>query len=121
MRKLLLLGTAAFALAGCLQTTITQGQIDTARASYNAAFLAPAAHYRHLGYCRTGTNWTLAKPCADRTTVATLRATDARLHAAFNTLQTEVTAGGGSTAVSDFTILQSLIDNARALIATLPN
>ena len=120
MRKFFALAVA-LALGGCLTTTVTQGQLDTVRASYDAAFLTPAAHYRQLGYCRAGTNWTLAKPCADRATVAKLLATDARLHATFNTLQAEVTAGGGAAAVSDFTILQALITNARALIATLPN
>lgn len=119
MRKFFALAVA-LALGGCLTTTVTQGQLDTVRASYDAAFLTPAAHYRQLGYCRAGTKWTLAKPCADRATVARLRSTDKKLHAAFNNMQVDVMVGDGAATLSDFYLLQTLIENARALIAALP-
>jgi hypothetical protein len=109
----------SLALGGCLSTTVSQAQLDAARATYDSAFLTPAARYRQLGYCATGTTATLARPCADRATVAKLRAVDGQIHAAFTALQSEVTAGGGSTVVSDFSALQSLISGAETLIASL--
>lgn len=105
------------ALGGC---TITQAQLDGARASYDATFLTPAAHYRQLGYCKTGTMPTLAHPCANRAVVAQLIAVDTQIHAQFTMLQTEIGAGGGSANLNSFTALQSAITSAQAIIATLP-
>ena len=107
----------AFALSGC---NVTQQQLDDARASYNTAFLAPAAHYRNLGYCATGTTFTLAKPCADRTLVASLARADATIHAQFNIVQADVTAGNGTASMNDFSALQQAITTAESLIATIP-
>ena len=109
--------TGVLALAGC---DVTQQQLDEARTSYNAAFLTPAAHYRQLGFCRAGTTFTIAKPCADRTVVASLVAADAQVHQQFNLVQADVTSGNGTASMSDFSALQQAIAVAQNLIASLP-
>lgn len=118
MRKLLIIGVAALELAACNQNVL-QNNLDTARAAYDAAFLTPAANYRSLGYCATGTVATLAKPCADRTTVVLLRSENATVINAFNAWQAQIDAGNTVGANAAYTALQTAVAAAMATIGTL--
>ena len=116
MRNILLLGLAAVSLAGC---NVTQNQIDSARTGYDAAFLTPAAHYRNLGFCATGTAATLAKPCADRAVVAKLVAEDNAVKVALANLQAQVASGNTAGASAAFSVLQTAISVAEASAVNL--
>jgi hypothetical protein len=103
-------------LAAC---NVSQQNVDAARAAYDAAFLTPAAHYRQLGYCASGTVATLAKPCADRAIVAKLRAEDQAVQAAINDLQAQINSGNTTGAMAAFQLLQTAIQTAETTAATL--
>lgn len=118
-------------LAGCqqLQTivqglqagqafTVTQSELDALRSGYDAAFLTPAAHYRSLGFCKTGTVATLAAPCADRTVVAKLVQADNVVAQEFSDVQAMITGGDNTGLQAAYTTLQSGVTTAEALIAT---
>lgn len=115
---------AVLALGGCSTLgglsdfNITQNEVDTLRSSYDAAFLTPAAHYRQLGYCKAGTSWSLAKPCADRAVVAKLRAADATVANEFNLVQGMITSGQSSGVSAAFTALESAVTSAESLVTT---
>ncbi len=128
MKRVLFAIAAALALSGCAAISaiqsgqsfvVSQNALDAARSSYDAAFLTPAAHYRQLGFCATGTTFTLAKPCADRSVVAKLVAADATVSAEFKTVQGMISAGNNSGLSAAFTTLQDSISTAEALAATL--
>lgn len=113
MLKYIPIGAIALAcvtLAGC----VSQAQVDAARAAYDAAFLAPAAHYRQLGYCAKGTAATLAKPCADRTVVAKLQAADAAVASAIANVQSQMLAGQAT----NLGVLTAAVAAAESIVAT---
>ena len=97
--------------------TITQKALDDAREGYNATFLVSAANYRKLGYCASGTKATLAKPCADRATVAKLQAADAVVNVAFNNLQSMITSGNNTGLAASYSTLQYAIQTAEQIAA----
>lgn len=117
MRKLVLaLPLLALGLAGCNSSTL-QNNLDTARSAYDAAFLTPAANYRNLGFCATGTKATLAKPCADRAIVKKLSDENHAVIAAFNAWQAQVTAGNTAGADAAYQALQTAVNAAMATLA----
>jgi uncharacterized membrane protein len=122
----------AFGFSGCLTTTqtstlasgvsslsISQSQVDALRSTYDAAVLTPAAAYRQLGYCKTGTSATLAKPCADRALVAKLQAIDGQVAADFNTTQALINSGNNTGLSAAYSLLQQAIVSGETLAATL--
>lgn len=125
--KLLMVGAlvGAAGLAGCASTvsqieagtsfTVTQNELDAARSAYDAAALTPAANYRALGYCATGTVATLAKPCADRTLVAKFQKADAAVSNEMNTVQGMITAGNATGLTAAYNTLLGLISTAEAV------
>lgn len=131
MKLLLIAGALALAasLAGCgggsalgtieaaATLDISQGDLDTAKAAYDAAFLAPSATYRQLGYCATGTTSTLAKPCASRTFVATLQKDDAAVQAQFATTQNLITTGNNTGLSAAYAEFQTAVTTAEADLA----
>lgn len=118
MRKFLILATLGMSLAACNQTTL-QNSLDTARAAYDAGFLTPAAKYRALGYCATGTLATAAHPCADRKLVALLRSENTTVIAAFNAWQAQIAAGNTAGADAAYAALQTAVAAAMATIANV--
>ena len=128
MRKILLASIAALGLTGCaaLQAiqsgtnfVVTQNEIDTARNGYDAAFLTPMAHYRQLGFCKTGTTATLTLPCASRAIVAQMISADSAVEINFNTVQALVSSGNATGLSAAFATLQSSITTAESLALTL--
>ena len=105
------------AIAGAEAFTVTQKALDDAREGYNATFLVSAANYRKLGYCASGTKATLAKPCADRATVAKLQAADAVVNVAFNNLQSMITSGNNTGLAASYSTLQYAIQTAEQIAA----
>lgn len=123
MRKVLLCALLVTALGGCglpplieaaNSATVTQAQLDQAETSYTAA-LTVMRNYRQLGFCATGTTATLAKPCADRATVAKMVAANAVVQGEFTDLQNAITSGDNTGALSIYTLLQQGIANAKLL------
>lgn len=114
----------ALPFAGCSTlstlsgTSITQSQVDVARNAYDGAFLAPAARYRQLGYCASGTFATLAKPCASRTVVAQLQAADQTVEAAFVAVQAQINAGNTTGITAAYSTLTTVIAAAENLALT---
>jgi hypothetical protein len=123
MRRSLSLLLAALALGGCAQLqavqgfSVSQNALDVARNGYNTAFLTPAANYRRLGFCATGSRWTLQHPCADRAIVTKLRQADAIVAKGFNDVQAMIRAGDNTGAQAAFTSLQTAISTAEGLVA----
>lgn len=95
--------------------TVTQNELDATRAAYDAAALTPAAAYRQLGYCATGTVATLAKPCADRALVAKFQAADAAVEAELNAVQGMITAGNATGLSAAYTTLLGLVSTAEGV------
>lgn len=99
--------------------TVTQSEVDAARAAYDAAFLTPAAHYRSLGYCGIGKFATLMVPCADRAVVAKLQAADQNVQTAEAALQAQITAGNTSGISAAYQALVTAVNTAEALTVSL--
>lgn len=118
LRNLLFVSVAAISLAACNSTSL-QNNLDTARAAYDAGFLTPAAKYRQLGYCATGTKATAAHPCADRQIVAMLRSENTTVIAAFNAWQAQITAGNTAGANAAYAALQTAVAAAMGTIANV--
>lgn len=117
----MLLGTAV--LGGCsadiipqieagTSFAVTQNELDATRAAYDAAVLTPAANYRQLGYCASGTSATLAKPCADRALVAKFQAADKAVATEMNAVQSMITAGNATGLTAAYNTLLGLISTA---------
>ncbi len=127
--------TTAIALSGCAQGPswqqitsgvaavenfkITQDQLDTARNAYVAGFQIPAREYLALPRCPSGVSWTLAKPCADHSKVAKIKAISAAMEKNFIETQKLVSNGvSGSGMQTAWTLLRSGITTATALMGS---
>jgi hypothetical protein len=108
--------------------TITQGQIDAARASYIGLFLTPAAHYRCVSFnsdktcnprpiCADGQTF-LGDQCATRAAIQKIQATTATLSKAVNDLQAQFSAGSNRGLYAAYAGLQAAITAAAGLITT---
>lgn len=131
MKKVIAILIVTLALGGCakeLETLrsgisaaqnfkVTQGQVDTARNSYDGFVLAPLRKYASLPRCKTGQTLTLNNPCHDRKLLKQIRTVDAQVAKAFNDTQNSITSGDNEGAVAAYTTLKGLIDIAKALIA----
>ncbi len=125
MRKLLLALAVAASVAGCAISTplvqqvesftVTQAAVDGLRSGYDGAFLAPAAHYRQLGYCAKGKGPTIQKPCADKAVVAKLRTADLAVQNEFDAVQGMLDAGQTSGLAAAYATLKALIQTAVTL------
>lgn len=114
------LNTAGNAVSAAVNFTVpTQTTVDGLRASYDAAFLVPAAKYRQLGYCASGTIFTLALPCASKTVVAQLRQIDTDVGNEFNAVQNQINSGNTTGLSAAYTTLQGLVTNAENIASTL--
>lgn len=110
------LAAKASAVAGY---TVTQSQIDAVRASYNAAYLAPAANYRELPKCAPGTSFNiLTNRCRDNDIVRQLQAADVTISSKFTKLQAELDAGNAKGSVSAYTALKEAVSAAVQILTT---
>lgn len=127
MKRFLIIAITALSLAGCATKfgevisaaqnfTVTQGQVDTARNSYNGFVLAPLYKYAKLPRCLTGQKFTLNVPCHDRSLLKQIRQVDKTVEKAFNDTQEAIDNGNNTGAVAAYTTLTNTIDIAKALI-----
>lgn len=103
-------------IAAVANFTITQGQVDTARTTYNGAVLAPLRRYALLPRCKTGQTISINNPCHNRKLLKQLRNTDKLVEAGFKDLQIKIDIGDNSGAVVAYDLLMSAIDTAKSLI-----
>src|SRR6185436_4451636 len=128
MKKLIAVLAVALALGGCATMdkigtvisaaqnfTITQGQVDSARNSYDGFVLAPLHKYALLPRCKTGQTITIENPCHDRKLLKQIRQVDIQVAKAFSDTQNSITSGDNKGAVAAYTTLKGLIDIAKAL------
>jgi hypothetical protein len=119
----------AVALGGCAmpanlgdltatQNPLTMREVYLVQATYDTAFLAPAANYRRLGLCAPSVKSTLAKPCAEREVVLALQAADKKVEVSMRDLKAYVQAYPGEVGAKglyDAAILA--VNQAKALLA----
>lgn len=103
-------------IAAVSSFTITQGQIDTARTSYNGLVLAPFYRYALLPRCKKGQTISVSNPCHDRKLVKQLRDTDKIVENSFKDVQHKIDTGDNSGAVVAYDLLMSAVEAAKALI-----
>jgi len=130
MKKIVFILAIALSIGGCAKEMqnlssaisaaqnfkITQGQVDTARNSYDGFVLAPLHRYALLPRCKTGQSLTLNNPCHDRKLLRQIREVDRKVEDAFITTQNRITSGDDKGAVLAYNSLMSLIDIGKALI-----
>lgn len=108
------IGNTLSAVAGF---TITQGQLDAARNTYDATVLAPLRTYARWPRCRTGQTITLAAPCHDRALLAKIREGDKVAARAFVNAQNAITNGDNTGIAAAWNTLNAAIDAATQLIS----
>lgn len=122
MKRIFSLLILAPLLGGCLfdQTVnnpITTRGVYELRAGYDAAFLAPAAHYAQLPLCLTGHKFTAAAPCAQRSVVLKLQKADQAVNGALDRLQSFTAAHPTLDARAYIAAAQNAIIEAESLLA----
>jgi hypothetical protein len=134
MKKVLIIAAVALTLGGCgtqfgtrlsgigetisavQNFSITQGQVDSARNTYDGLVLAPMHKYALLPYCKAGKTLTISNPCHDRKLLKQIRETDKAVEKAFSDTQNSITSGDNSGAVAAYKTLNTAIDLAKTLI-----
>jgi len=129
MKKVFIILALALSLGGCATMDkigsaisaaqnfkITQGQVDSARNSYDGFVLAPLRKYAFLPRCKTGQTFKLDTPCHDRKLLKQIREVDKSVEKAFADTQNRITSGDDKGAVAAYSSLMNLIDVAKALI-----
>lgn len=104
-------------VAAVANFTVTQGQVDTARASYDGAVLAPLRRYALLPRCKTGQTISINNPCHDRKLLKQLRETDKLVEKRFIETQMSIDTGDNKGAVAAYDLLMGTIEIAKSLIA----
>lgn len=130
LKRLFIIASLTLALAGCAGTklgdmigavqsyTVTQGQLDAARTTYNGTVLAPLRRYAKMPTCAKGQSFALAAPCHDPAMLKRLSDADMVVAKQFNDTQDMITSGNNSGSVAAYKTLQSAIDVAKSLLAT---
>lgn len=131
MKKVLII-IAALSLTGCATQfgqkvssvisaaqnfEVTQGQVDSARSTYDGFVLAPLNKYADLPRCKTGQKLTLANPCHDRNLLKQLRGVDKDVDKTIIDTQNRITSGDNKGAVAAYQTLMSTIELGKSLIA----
>lgn len=131
MKKVFLI-IAALSLAGCatpfgerISTVIsaaqnfevTQGQLDSARSTYDGFVLAPLNKYASLPRCKTGQKFSINVPCHDRVLLKQIRSEDRIIARSINDTQNAITSGDNKGAVAAYRALTQAIELAKSLIA----
>lgn len=130
MKKIILLSVALL-LTGCATQfgerissvvstvsnfSITQGQVDSARNSYDGFVLALLTKYSALPRCKSNQTLTLNNTCHDRKLLKQLREADKAVAEAFTKTQDSITSGDNTGAVAAYNSLTIAIDLAKSLI-----
>lgn len=110
-------GTLSNTISAVQNFTVTQGQVDTARSSYDGFVLAPLHKYALLPRCKTGQAFILENPCHDRKLLKQINKVDEQVAKAFVDTQNNIISGDNKGAVAAYTSLTGLIDIAKALIS----
>ena len=105
------------AISAAQNFSVTQGQVDASRNTYDGFVLAPLHKYAALPRCKTGQTLTLNNPCHDRALLKKINNVDIQVEKAFADTQNSVTSGDNKGAVAAYSTLSGLIDIAKALIA----
>ncbi len=106
-------GAITSAVSTVSEARVTQNQLDAARATYVAAFLVPATHYRRLGICGV----VKTTPCADRAKVLYLQRLDRTAQMNFDRVQALVNQGdAGQGLPTAWAALQTAISTAQAAL-----
>ena len=126
MNRLLIL-LLGLSLSGCAALTaltgppvnnpVTARGVYELRAGYDAAFLIPATNYARLPLCKTGTKFTAALPCAQRSVVVKLQKADQAVNGALGRLQSFVAANPTLRAGAYIAAAQDAIIEAESLLA----
>lgn len=131
MKKIIIIGLA-LVLNGCATQfgtritetisavanfSVTQGQIDTARTSYDGVVLVSLRRYALLPRCKTGQTISINVPCHDRNLLKQLRLADKSVELSFKDTQAKIDSGDNKGAAIAYSLLTSAIDTAKALIA----
>lgn len=96
--------------------SVSQGQLDAARNSYDGTVLAPLAKYAAMPRCKTGQTINLNNPCHDRIILKKLRNADKSVGLAFADTQNMITSGDNNGAVAAYDSLKIAISLATDLI-----
>ncbi|MGR4927258.1 hypothetical protein ACIPUD_10675 [Bradyrhizobium sp. CAR08] len=117
----------AVALSGCagLNNTIaaiqgysiTQGQLDAARTTYDGTVLAPLHRYAVLPRCGPGKSFSISAPCHGKAMLKKLSDADIVAGKAFSDTQDMITSGNSSGSVAAWKSLQIAIDAVKGLLA----
>jgi hypothetical protein len=132
MKALILASALALTLAGCAkgpswgQITagvaavenfkITQSQLDGARSAYVAGFLVPAAAYVKLPRCPAGATTSFSNQCSEQSKVDKIKTITAAMKQNFAAVKANMAAGGSGLSAA-WTLLQSGLSTATALMA----
>lgn len=123
MRKLLLACALGLSLSACatvsavVGASITQGQVDGARSTYDGGFLAGLHRYALLPKCLSGQTF-LQNQCHSAPALKTLRGYDRAAGQGFNSVQANLDAGNNSAALAAWTVLQNTIASANSALAS---
>lgn len=104
------------AVSAAQKFEVTQGQLDSARNSYDGFVLAPLHKYAMLPRCKTGQTLSINNPCHDRKLLKQIRGVDKEVEQAFNRTQNRITSGDNQGAVAAYNVLMDAIGVAKALI-----
>ncbi len=111
-------------LAGCFETfkavegfTITQGQLDGARNTYDGTALSSLAAYSRLPLCAKGTAFSINNRCHDKALLKRMRNADTDVAAAFAKVQGRIASGDNSGAVAAWNALQDTVAVIKQIIA----
>lgn len=97
--------------------TITQGQLDAARTTYDGTVLAPLHRYAVLPRCGPGKSFSISAPCHDKAMLKKLGDADIVAGKAFSDTQDMITSGNSSGSVAAWKSLQIAIDAVKGLLA----
>lgn len=92
--------------------------VFTLRGTYDASFLAPAAHYRGLGLCAPGQVATLTAPCANVDVIVQLQKADNVAHAALDAAEDAVRNHPSTDASSLIADAQGFVNAAIVIVET---
>ncbi len=96
---------------------VTQGQLDSARSTYDGFVLAPLNKYASLPRCKTGQHFSINVPCHERNLLKQIRAEDKIIAKAIDDTQNRIISGDNKGAVEAYRQLTIAIELAKTLIA----
>ena len=123
MKRLLACGLVALALGGCanksvqLNNSVTLNTMEGVVSLYGTVLSAERA-YKSLPLCKTGTKFTVAAPCAQRSIVQRLMTADAAAVSAVTRANTFIQAYPTVDASNLISAAASAVSNIQAILNT---